>query len=98
MDLLAAVARRPAGLVEPSASSYLHLVGGLGPAVAALVVTAAVAGRSGLAVFDIVTTTPTTTTLIPTLMGAVITLAWLAVIPSLARAVGINAAQPEGTS
>ena len=44
------------------------------------------------------TTTPTTTTLIPTLMGAVITLAWLAVIPSLARAVGMNAAQPEGTS
>jgi membrane protease YdiL (CAAX protease family) len=39
------------------------------------------------AVFDIATTTPTTTTLIPMLMGAVITVAGLAVIPSLARAV-----------
>jgi membrane protease YdiL (CAAX protease family) len=35
--------------VNWSASSYLHLLGGLGPAVAALVVTAVVAGRSGLA-------------------------------------------------
>jgi membrane protease YdiL (CAAX protease family) len=35
--------------------------------------------------FDIATTTPTTTALIPSLMGAVITLASLAVIPSLAR-------------
>jgi CAAX protease family protein len=39
------------------------------------------------AVFDIATTTPTTTTLIPMLTGAVITMAGLAVIPSLARAV-----------
>lgn len=37
------------------------------------------------AAFDIATTTPTTTKLIPSLMGAVITLAGLAVIPSLAR-------------
>jgi CAAX protease family protein len=36
------------GWASLAASSYLHLVGGLGPAVAALVVTAAVAGRSGL--------------------------------------------------
>jgi len=49
-----------------------------------------VSGRSILvvavfhAVFDIATTTPTTTTLIPTLMGAVTTLAGLAVIPALA--------------
>jgi uncharacterized protein len=35
--------------VSWSASSYLHLLGGLGPAVAALLVTAVVAGRSGLA-------------------------------------------------
>jgi len=35
--------------VHWSASSYLHLLGALGPAVAALVVTAAVAGRSALA-------------------------------------------------
>ena len=35
--------------VSWSASSYLHLVGGLGPATAALVVTAVVAGRSGVA-------------------------------------------------
>jgi membrane protease YdiL (CAAX protease family) len=32
-----------------SASTYLHLLGGLGPAVAAVVVTAAVAGRTGVA-------------------------------------------------
>jgi uncharacterized protein len=38
-------------LVGWSASTYLHLLGGLGPAVAALVVTAAVAGRTG--VFDV---------------------------------------------
>lgn len=38
------------------------------------------------AAFDITITTPSTTTLIPTLMGAVITIAALAVIPSLARA------------
>jgi uncharacterized protein len=38
------------------------------------------------AVFDIATTTPTTTALIPTVMGAVITVAALAVIPSLWRA------------
>jgi uncharacterized protein len=38
------------------------------------------------AVFDIATTTPTTTALIPTVMGAVITIAALAVIPSLWRA------------
>ncbi|TFD52215.1 CPBP family intramembrane metalloprotease [Cryobacterium frigoriphilum] len=36
-------------------------------------------------VFDIATTTPTTTPLIPTLMGAVITIAGLAVIPSLLK-------------
>jgi len=35
--------------VSWSASSYLHLLGGLGPAVAALVLTAVVAGHSGLA-------------------------------------------------
>jgi len=35
--------------VSWSASSYLHLLGGLGPAVASLVVTAVVAGRHGLA-------------------------------------------------
>ena len=35
--------------VSWSASSYLHLLGGLGPAVAALGVTAVVAGRTGLA-------------------------------------------------
>jgi membrane protease YdiL (CAAX protease family) len=35
--------------VSWSVSSYLHLLGGLGPATAALVVTAVVAGRSGLA-------------------------------------------------
>jgi membrane protease YdiL (CAAX protease family) len=35
------------------------------------------------AVFDIATTTPTTTTLIPTVMGAAITVASLAVIPAL---------------
>jgi len=35
--------------VSWSASSYLHLLGGLGPAAAALVVTALVAGRSGVA-------------------------------------------------
>jgi membrane protease YdiL (CAAX protease family) len=35
------------------------------------------------AVFDIATTTPTTTALIPTVMGAAITIAGLAVIPSL---------------
>ncbi len=38
------------------------------------------------AVFDIATTTPTTTALIPTVMGAAITVAALAVIPSLWRA------------
>lgn len=37
------------------------------------------------AAFDIATTTPTTTTLIPTLTGAVITIVGLAVIPSLAK-------------
>ena len=37
------------------------------------------------AAFDIATTTPTTTTLIPTVTVAVITIAGLAVIPSLAR-------------
>ena len=37
------------------------------------------------ATFDIATTTPTTTTVIPVLMGAVITVAGLAVIPSLAK-------------
>jgi membrane protease YdiL (CAAX protease family) len=37
------------------------------------------------AVFDIATTTPTTTVLIPTVMGAVVTLTGLAVIPSLSR-------------
>lgn len=37
------------------------------------------------AAFDIATTTPTTTKLIPTLMGGLITLVGLAVIPSLAR-------------
>lgn len=37
------------------------------------------------AVFDIATTTPTTTTLIPTLMGAAVTVAGLATIPYLAR-------------
>ncbi|MFC5928798.1 CPBP family intramembrane metalloprotease [Cryobacterium melibiosiphilum] len=37
------------------------------------------------AVFDIATTTPTSTPLIPTLMGAVITIAGLAVIPSLLK-------------
>ncbi|HEV7166366.1 MAG TPA: CPBP family intramembrane glutamic endopeptidase [Micrococcaceae bacterium] len=36
-------------------------------------------------VFDVATTTPTTTTLIPTLMGAIITVAGLAVIPNLYR-------------
>jgi uncharacterized protein len=35
-------------LVGWSASTYLHLLGGLGPAVAALAVTAAVAGRTGV--------------------------------------------------
>jgi membrane protease YdiL (CAAX protease family) len=34
--------------VSWSASSYLHLLGGLGPAAAALVLTAAIAGRSGV--------------------------------------------------
>jgi uncharacterized protein len=34
-------------IVGWSASTYLHLLGGLGPAIAALVVTAAVAGRAG---------------------------------------------------
>jgi membrane protease YdiL (CAAX protease family) len=34
--------------VSWSASSYLHLLGGLGPAIAALVLTAMVAGRSGV--------------------------------------------------
>jgi hypothetical protein len=38
------------------------------------------------AVFDIATTTPTTTALTPTVMGAVITVAALAVIPSRWRA------------
>lgn len=38
------------------------------------------------AVFDIATTTPTTTTLVPTVMGAAITVASLAVIPGLWRA------------
>lgn len=43
-------------------------------------------GRRGLhAAFDIATTTPTTTKLVPTLMGGLITLVGLAVIPSLAR-------------
>lgn len=37
------------------------------------------------AAFDIVTTTPTTTTLVPTLTGAVITVLALAVVPALAR-------------
>jgi membrane protease YdiL (CAAX protease family) len=37
------------------------------------------------AAFDIATTTPTTTILVPTLMGAVITVLALAVIPDLAR-------------
>ena len=37
------------------------------------------------ATFDIATTTPTTTTVVPILMGAVITVAGLAVIPSLAK-------------
>jgi membrane protease YdiL (CAAX protease family) len=37
------------------------------------------------AVFDIATTTPTTTAMIPTLLGAVITVLALAVIPELAR-------------
>jgi membrane protease YdiL (CAAX protease family) len=37
------------------------------------------------AAFDIATTTPTTTKLIPTLMGGLITLVGLAVIPSLAK-------------
>ena len=37
------------------------------------------------AAFDIATTTPTTTTLIPAIMGVVITLAGLALIPSLAK-------------
>ena len=37
------------------------------------------------AVFDIATTTPTTTVLILTVMGAVVTLTGLAVIPSLSR-------------
>ena len=37
------------------------------------------------ATFDIATTTPTTTTVVPILMGAVITVAGLAVIPSLTK-------------
>lgn len=44
------------------------------------------------AVFDIATTTPTTTTLIPMVMGAVITVTGLAVIPSLAKTWRVGAA------
>ena len=46
------------------------------------------------AAFDIATTTPTMTKLIPTLMGAVITLAGLAVIPSLAMTRRTELAEP----
>ena len=63
-----------------------------------------IAGRGSIlvvalfhAVFDIATTTPTTTKLIPTLTGAAITVVGLATVPYLARipAVG-NLSQPEG--
>ena len=39
------------------------------------------------AVFDIAATTPTTTPLLPTVMGAVVTVAGFAAIPGLGRAV-----------
>lgn len=50
------------------------------------------------ATFDIATTTPTTTTVIPTLMGAVITVAALAVMPGLWAPAGGAAAvrRPRG--
>jgi hypothetical protein len=47
-----------------------------------------IAGRGSIlivALFHVATTTPTTTTLIPTLTGAVITIVGLATIPYLAR-------------
>jgi hypothetical protein len=46
------------------------------------------------AAYDIATTTPTTTTLIPTVMGVAITVAGLAVIPSLARTRRTDLAEP----
>ena len=44
--------------------------------------------------FDVATTTPTTTTLIPTLMGALITVIGLATIPTLAKAGRTNLPKP----
>ena len=45
----APLAARGMGWPSPSASPYLHLVGGLGPLVAATIVTATCDGRAGLA-------------------------------------------------